>query len=172
MATVRPGRYSADSTDGFVVFLIGMRVNHVWKVDKWLPTAMAMRAMLKELVQHKEKGLLGFETFRRGLVPLTVMYWRSFSDLENFARNPDDPHLPAWREFNRRVGTGGDVGIFHETYVVGPGQSESIYNNMPLFGLAKATAAVEVRHKGQSARFRIDASGTDDPALPVPGSGG
>ena len=29
-----------------------------------------------------------------------VQYWRSYEDLERFARNPDDPHLPAWRRFN------------------------------------------------------------------------
>jgi hypothetical protein len=50
--------------------------------------------------------------------PALVQYWRSFEDLERFARNPDDPHMPAWQRFNRSVGSDGSVGIFHETYLV------------------------------------------------------
>jgi hypothetical protein len=34
---------------GFVLFLIGMRINKPWKVLKWLPVAHAMPKMLKEL---------------------------------------------------------------------------------------------------------------------------
>ena len=168
MARVQPGRYSADHEGEVVVFLIGMRVNHLWKVHKWLPTAMAMGPMLRELLAHPEKGMLGNERFLRGRTVLQVMYWRSFEDLERFARTPDDPHLPAWREFNRRVGTSGDVGIYHETYAVAAGASETIYNNMPAFGLAKALGSVPVARKGQAARFRMERSGTDEPAEPVP----
>ena len=36
----------------------------------------------------------------------------------------------------------GDVGIFHETYLVPEGQYECVYNNMPTYGLAKAGAHV------------------------------
>ena len=46
-------------------------------------------------------------------------------DIEAFAKNPNDPHLPAWRDFNKRVGASGDVGVYHETYRVGPGQFEN-----------------------------------------------
>lgn len=168
MASIRPGRYTADHDDEVVVFLIGMRINRLRRVRQWLPTALAMPPMLRELSEHPEKGLLGFESFRRGRTILQVMYWRSFDDLERFARNPDDPHLPAWRAFNRRVGTAGDVGIFHETYVVPARASESIYNNMPSFGLADATGAVEVARKGQAARYRMGAADIDEPAEPAP----
>jgi hypothetical protein len=168
MASVQPGRYTADHEDEIVVFLIGMRVNRVWKVHKWLPTAMAMGPMVRELSQHPDKGMLGFEFFRRGRTVLQVMYWRSFEDLERFARNPNDPHLPAWREFNRRVGTSGDVGVFHETYAVPAHASETIYANMPAFGLARATKSVPIARKGQAARYRMGAAEVDEPAEPVP----
>src|SRR5579884_2119412 len=42
MATVFPGRYTAAAEGGFVVFLIGMRLNRPWKVHRWLPVFMAM----------------------------------------------------------------------------------------------------------------------------------
>jgi len=168
MAHVNPGRFTAEHDGEVVVFLIGMRVNRLRRLRRWVPTARAMGPMLKELMAHPDKGMLGFEVFPRGRTILLVQYWRSFDALERFARDADDPHLGAWREFNRRVGTGGDVGIFHETYVVPAGASESIYNNMPAFGLAKATASVEVARKGQAARFRMGRAEIDEPAEPVP----
>ncbi len=55
-----------------------------------------------------------------------------------YAHSSDRAHLPAWQAFNQKVGTGGDVGIWHETYVVPSGNSESIYVNMPRYGLGLA----------------------------------
>ena len=90
--------------------------------------------MLRTLYQHPEKGFLGAQTFfnLRGVV--TVQYWRSFEDLEKFARDKDDPHLEAWRRFNKTIGSDGSVGIFHETYLVEAGKYEALYGNMPVFG--------------------------------------
>ena len=51
--------------------------------------------------------------------------------------------LPAWQAFNRAVGSNGDVGIWHETYVVRPGAYETVYNNMPPWGLGAAGRLVE-----------------------------
>jgi Domain of unknown function (DUF4188) len=153
MPQVIPGRFTAEVNSAFVVFLIGMRVNNILAIDKWLPTAMAMAPMLKTLHQYPEKGFLGQESFYR-LLPLEVIlitYWQSLEQLTNFARNSDDPHLESWRKFNRSIGSDGSVGIWHETFVVKPGQYDAIYANMPIFGLAAATkhlsAASNHEHK-------------------------
>ena len=47
-----------------------------------------------------------------------LQYWRSFEALERYAKNRSAQHLPEWAAFNRAVGSGGDVGIWHETYRV------------------------------------------------------
>jgi hypothetical protein len=168
MANVIPGRYTAAIEGEFVVFLIGMRFNKFWKVHKWVPVALAMGPMLTALLKDPSKGLLGFRVLP-GLRGITlIQYWRSFEQLERFARAKDDPHLPAWRRFNQLVGTGGDVGIWHETYRVQAGAYESIYNNMPRFGLAAATEHVPVSRKGQSAAYRLGAAGADHPQEPIP----
>jgi hypothetical protein len=141
MTNIIPGRFTAEIDDDFVIFLIGIRVNNFWAFSKWIPTVKAMGPMLKTLYQYPEKGFLGQESFYR-LFPyeaVLITYWRSFEHLENFARNPDDPHLEAWRQFNQRVGVDGTVGIWHETYIIQRGQYEAIYGNMPVFGLAAAT---------------------------------
>jgi Domain of unknown function (DUF4188) len=166
MSKVIPGRFSAEIDESFVVFLIGMRVNNIWAVNKWVPTAQAMSPMLNALHRYPEKGFLGKETFFR-LSPIEVVlitYWKSFEHLEYFARNADDPHLEPWRAFNKSIGSGGSVGIWHETYLVGAGQSESIYVNMPVFGLAAATQHVPAICKKETARRRL--GGNNSPAIP------
>ena len=155
MTHVVPGRFTAKTDEPFVVFLIGMRVNRPLAIRKWLPTARAMMPMLRELYKHPEKGFLGAEFFFYGRGPVVLQYWRSFEDLEKFARNPDDPHMPAWQRFNREARSSGAVGIWHETYLVEPGGYEAIYANMPEFGLAKATERVPAVGGRETARRRI-----------------
>lgn len=157
MSKVRPGRFTAQMDGDFVVFIIGMRFNKLWKVHKWFPPFVVMPKMLRQLQQHPDKGLLGARMSIGGRTITVVQYWRSFDHLDAFAKNPADPHLPAWRAFNKRVGSSGDVGVYHETYRVGRGQHESIYSNMPIMGLAGAGESVPVGKKTDSARERINA---------------
>ena len=162
--TALAGRTTADAPPGTVVFLIGMRINRLWKLRQWLPVARAMPRMLQELVAHPELGLLSHRTYVSGRTVLTVQYWRSAEDLDRYARARDQAHLPAWREFNRRVRDNGDVGIFHETYVVG--RHETVYVNMPAtFGLGGATGLVPLAGRGQRAAHRLDPAVPDIPAV-------
>ncbi len=166
MSNVLPGRYTANIEGPFVVFIIGMRVNRFLAFHKWVPTARAMGPMLKALFTHPEKGMLGAQPFVYWRGVALVQYWRSFEDLERFARDRDDPHLGAWRRFNKAVGTDGSVGIWHETYQVAPGQYEAIYGNMPVFGLAQAAAHSPVTGRRETARRRM--GGENEPAVPTP----
>lgn len=75
--------------------------------------------------------------------------------------------MPAWQRFNREVGKDGSVGIFHETYMVAPGNYEAIYSNMPPFGLAKATERVPAVGGRETARQRL-MRGENAPAVPSP----
>lgn len=151
-------RLTVTNQEELVVFLIGMRVNKVWKVQQWMPVAGAMTRMLKELSQHPEMGFLGAETTLNFPTTLMVQYWRSFEDLAVYAGNREAVHLPAWREFNRRIAGNGDVGIWHETYRVPAGNYEAIYNNMPEFGLGKVFPRVPAVGLRESARGRIAAT--------------
>ncbi len=121
-----------------VVFLIGMRINKAWKIWQWLPVARAMARMLAELSAHPELGLLSFRS-QIGFRDLSVVqYWRSAAHLQAFAHATHRSHMPAWRDFYARVGSSGDVGIWHETYVVPRENLETVYMNMPRFGLGLA----------------------------------
>ena len=155
MSEIKPGRFTAQIEGSFVVFMIGMRVNRLRDFSKWLPTARAMGPMLETLYKHPEKGFLGGQTFFywRGIA--LMQFWRSFDDLEHFARSKEEPHLSAWQRFNKNIGGDGSVGIWHETYAVEAGRYEAIYANMPVFGLAQATSHVSILANQKTARRRI-----------------
>ena len=119
------------------VFLIGFRINKLWKVHKWVPVARAMGRMLKELNEAKDSGLRHIETWP-GRTSILVQYWDSFDAIQSYAMDKAKEHIPAWSAFNKAVGSNGDVGIWHETYRVHAGDFECVYNNMPAFGLAAA----------------------------------
>ena len=135
MSEVVAQRMTAEIDGDFVVFLIGVRVNKVWKVHKWLPVVRAMPKMVKELEQNPGTGFLG--SMSGGF--MTAQYWRSFEDLEAYARSHDHEHWPAWVAFNRRMANSrGDVGIWHETYRVRAGEYEAVYSGVPPMGLGRA----------------------------------
>ena len=119
----------------FVVFLIGMRVNAWWKLRKWLHTARAMPRMIKELEVNRELGMMHAYYVRTGRNFIVIQYWESFDKLHHYANAQGLEHKPAWADFYKVVGLKGDVGIWHETYAVKPGQVEAVYGNMPEFGL-------------------------------------
>ena len=156
MVEINTGRWTAEIEGDFVVFIIGARINskrHALRSLMDLGGRKGMNHMLKYLMAHPEKGLLGYQTM--GFV--NVQYWRSFEHLEAFAKDSDDPHLDVWRTFWRRVGKGGRTGIWHETFLVRDGEYEAIYGNVPPRGLGKASRLVPVA-ESVSARQRIKAA--------------
>jgi Domain of unknown function (DUF4188) len=161
---IHPGRFTADIDGDFVVFLIGMRVNRPLRVRQWWPVAAAMPRMLKVLKDHPELGCLGTQQWV-GRTTVMIQYWRDFESLDRFARDKDLPHLEPWRRFNRLVRASGDVGIWHETFRVRAGEYETVYGNMPVFGLAAAARHLPAGRKADTAAARIGASASDEPAV-------
>lgn len=162
---VAAGRYAAElsTDDDAVVFVIGMRVNRWRKVRSWLPIFVAMPRMLRELQAEPDGPLLGARTYWSGRVFMTVQYWRSPAELGAYARDGARRHAPAWARFNRTAAATADVGIFHETYRVGPDDVESAYNNTPAIGLAAAHRAVPHRSRRSSATARRVRGGVPEP---------
>jgi hypothetical protein len=111
-----------------------------------------MPRMIKELQRQPDSGFLG--ATQSAL--LIVQYWRSFEQLEAYARSHDHEHWPAWVAFNRRMSASrGDVGIWHETYQVRAGQYEAIYSGMPPIGLGRFAKLEPASGRYESARGRI-----------------
>jgi hypothetical protein len=160
--TLMPGRFTAQHAEEPVVFVIGMRINRLLRPGKWVPVARAMRPMTAELSSDPQSGFMGAEFMLRGLRTIAVLqYWRDFDHLERYARAPDKRHWPAWLAFNKAAGNDGTVGIFHETYVVPAGGQETIYVNMPPFGLGRATHLVAATGSRNAARSRMKGAAQD-----------
>jgi len=149
------GRQTAAYDGELVVFLIGMRVNSVRKVREWVPVVRAMGPMLRELMKDKESGLLGFRTLPTWRGITLIQYWESVEKLQTFANDTGRTHRPAWVDFFRNSYKGGAVGIWHETYVVPAGNTETIYGNMPLLGLGRARGVEPVGKRGDTAAERL-----------------
>lgn len=190
MAEIHPGRHTAEMDGPVVVFLIGMRVNTLWKVWAWLPVFLAMFPMLYRLMRDPDRGLLASSTWFSWRQVMLVQYWESFEKLEAFARSPDEPHVDAWARFNDRVGASGDtgiegsrpgdaerrrpapaVGIWHETYHVEPGTCECVYGNMPRVGLPAVTEHVPATGTRLTARRRMGQQDPQGPPLQPPAQG-
>lgn len=167
MAKVNKGRFAADTgADGKVLFLIGMRINRLWQVWRWFPVFTAMPRMLIELQRNPDLGLVGRpRTMVSGRVILVWQYWESLDKLIDYSKAADRVHLPAWRKFNRVVRDNGSVGIFHETHLLSDATVETVYGNMPTFGLAAVTGAVPAVRRGQSARARLTGTDSEPPAV-------
>ena len=157
MSNVAGRRMTAEIDGDFVVFMIGARINsklQAFRAFTDLGGRRGMNHMLKYLVAHPEKGLLGYQTAGATI----IQYWRSFDHLEAFAKDTDDPHLAVWRNFWKRVGKSGRSGIWHETFLVRAGEYEAIYGNMPPRGLGKAGRLVPAA-ESVGARERLKALG-------------
>ena len=167
MHNIAKGRQSADvGIDGTVLFLIGMRVNRLWQVWRWVPVLAAMPRMLAELARDPSLGLVGRpRTMVSGRTVLVWQYWTSFDALDAYARAGDRAHLPAWRAFNRRVKDNGSVGIYHETVLLSDANVETVYVNMPPFGLGAVTGTVPAGRRGQTAGVRLGRRVEDTPPV-------
>ena len=150
------GRYTVDNTEDMVVFIIGMRVNRRLAVHKWLPVFTAMPGMIRELYTNKEElGFLSMESYFGLNTTAMIQYWRSVEELLAYAKH--EKHMTAWKRFNQKVGNNSAVGIYHETYQISKGEYESIYGNMPQYGLGKALKDhhIPITEKKNSANKRL-----------------
>ncbi len=155
--TMHEGRWTAEVDGDFVVFIIGARVGNPLRAAKALPLLGKMNKMLKEIEGDPAHGLLAVQR-HGGPFGVIVQYWRSFDALETYAKNPKAEHRPVWTAwFKTGANANKSVGIWHETYKVGAGQYEAIYQNMGDFGLMRAGTPMTVADAKESARQRLGA---------------
>lgn len=158
MNNVFPGRFTAQPDgDSVTVFLIGMRANRWWKLPRVFRVAQVMPKCLIYLAGNPEAGMLGYHQWF-GRTTMLLSYWKSPEHLQRFAADRDAPHLAPWRAYMKLAAGSGDVGVWHETYQVPTRDIETIYADMPQFGLAKATAHSALQTGQNTARQRLGRS--------------
>jgi hypothetical protein len=142
-----------------VVFLLGMRVNKIWRPDAWLPVFLGQARMLRELSRDPESGLLGHRMTIGRDGGTSIQYWTDTESLYRYAADSARLHKPAMVEYYRKERTAERaVGIWHETFKVAA--SETIYGDMPPIGLGAALGLVPVTKSMSKARQRLAATAT------------
>ncbi|WP_433272745.1 DUF4188 domain-containing protein [Actinosynnema sp. CS-041913] len=162
-----PGRVTHEYDGELVVFHIGMTFNQWWRPDLYLPVFFAMPAMIRELADDPDSGMLGYEFLfnRRG--PFAVQYWSSIDKLYDYASAGSLKHRPAWTKFNAMARKHPKaVGVWHETFLVE--RAESMFVGTPAMALPKATKIVPVDKNSHRARTRLAAGATTLPESPEP----
>lgn len=143
---------TAEIDGDFVVFMTGIEVYRPWKLHKWLPNLFAVKRIIRELEENGCPGYLGHMVSGR----IVITYWRSFDELEAYAFNKDLEHWPAWMSLNERIREGsGDMGMWHEMYLVRAGEYQAIYSGMPRTGLGMAGRLVPASGRLKEARERL-----------------
>ena len=99
-------------------------------------------------------GLLHAERFAMGWRHVGAwQYWAGFEALDAWSRRP--PHAEWWREALDRMRARGDVGVYHEAYLVARRDVESIYLDCPPLGLAAFGVTAEPVGPRTTARDRL-----------------
>ena len=156
MTELNTDRLTAEREGDFVVFRIGMRINALWKVHRWLPVFRAMPKMLDELEADPESGLLGYDTKLGIRNHELVQYWRSFEELREYALDSDARHAPAMQRANEQMRESDAVGIWHETYLIRDGAYETVYDTVPPVGLGKAGTLSPATGRQRTAADRLE----------------
>ena len=147
-------RINVSLEDDFVVFLIGIRINHLWKSQNWIPAALAMPTMINELSYILESGFLGYQLIG-AFPPVIVQYWKSLEQYEAYTKNRDESHYPVLNDFIQKMRKNSDVAVWHETYKVKDGKFESIFNNISAYGHGKVSKLVPASTFKENAGLRF-----------------
>lgn len=150
-------RQFSNPPQGTVLFLVGMRINKLWAIHKWLPVVIAMPKMIAEQMKNPEIGVIGTpRSFISGRLIQTQQYWRSYDLLEKYAADNNRNHFPAWKKFNKASRDNDAVGIYHETYIIKESSHENIFINLkkPIL-IGDAVGVSDVTSSRDSSRQRI-----------------
>jgi hypothetical protein len=151
VAHIESGRKTVENQRDLVVFLIGARINKWWLLPIALPLLIRMRTMQLELLADPESGLLGIQA----LGSTSLMYFRSHDDLIRYAGDSKKTHKPTAKSFFQKIFRNEAIGVWHETFVVPGGNYESLYINMPKFGMGKVLPLVDAHGERATAASRL-----------------
>ena len=146
---INQGRYYARQEQDFVLFVLGLRVNHYWNFREVLKLYRLIPKVFAEARQLGGIGYLG-GTYRFTLrEPLIIQYWQSMDALQRFAHDPAHSHAQIWKLYHATAGKSGSIGIWHEAYHIVPKGQQSNYFNMPFTGMGQFSP-IEPIGKGTS----------------------
>lgn len=142
-----------DSVAELCLVRMGIQVRRVGGYFYARKLGRAVEAAAREAI-GAGVGLLLSERF--GLGPGDFgffQYWQGFEAMETWTRKP--PHSEWWRDAVERMRTRGDLGVYHETYLVPRDRVEAIALNCRPAGLAAFGTAGEPVGADTNGRGRL-----------------
>jgi hypothetical protein len=156
------GRYAPHYDRDFVMYVFGMRINKPLQVSLWMHVVKYAFQMRTWLRNNPQAGMLRIERAIVHGCPAMVTYWRSFEDLEAFARDRENIHMDGWHWYNTKAHQTGAVGMWHEMYQVRAGATAGIYAHLPRIGLAAIGEHRPVGSTLRTAAQRMGLRAVDD----------
>lgn len=177
---VVPGRASAQipstltglhgpvpSSEPLVVFNLGTQPNHPLGIfaPGWQEMGDYFSRMSTDLQNRKDEyGLISMSGWRAGDRPtnnsmLLTFYFRNVEGLNKFAH--DKLHREAWDGYYKSAWQK-NIGIYHETFIVRPGDYETLYVNTSPVLLGRGMIKAETK---DGERYVNTLVGADVPAL-------
>jgi hypothetical protein len=164
-------KYIAELDEPVVMFIVGGHMNKPWAIHRYLWIPLTFLKMIRDLHRgaKDETGFIdGHLLYRLFPLGLTfVSYWRSFDDLEAYARGKGGDHIKAWARYVKENDDA--IAIWHETYLVEPGKFEAVYGNSAPYGLARVGNIEEAQGRKHNARGRFnpdDETVSEEPLIP------
>ncbi|KAL9027538.1 MAG: hypothetical protein Q9196_003956 [Gyalolechia fulgens] len=132
---IMPGRWmgqlpEGETSGGVVMFLLGARLNH--PLGKLGPGAVEVNEVFKDMWREAEKNSSKWGYTERAPT-FWISYWKDLKGLQKFSEGA--AHRLGQNMYNSKKLP--FVGIMHETYYAPKGCWETIYDNMPPWGLGK-----------------------------------
>ena len=148
------GRYTADSSESsFVIFIIGMRLNQIYKIWKWIPVLNSMGPMIKELYQNPQWGFLHTEVLFGWRKITLIQYWKEFDGLIDYAHGKNHDSLGN-HIIGKLIITVVLVSFTKLTKLKREHQNPSMLN-MPKTGLSQAMTHIPISQSKDSANKRM-----------------
>ncbi len=98
---------AAEIEGDFANYINGFRLNKLRAFPKWFIAGRKIAKMFEALAEDSDSGFLGYQPAIQGLRGGgSIQYWRSLEDLQRFAHDPDDMHVPAWKWVNENLAKG------------------------------------------------------------------
>ncbi|KAI4157352.1 MAG: hypothetical protein LQ342_008346 [Letrouitia transgressa] len=148
---------ASETSEGVVMFLLGARLNH--PLGKLGPGAVQVNEVFNDMWREAEQnsskwGYLGrtatlvdFSDTERAPT-IWISYWKDLKGLQKFSEGA--AHRLGQNMYNSKKLP--FVGIMHETYYAPKGCWETIYDNMPPWGLGKCTAKIPAKGDSRDAK--------------------
>jgi hypothetical protein len=165
MTAIMNGRRKAHADIELVAFIMGMRINRRWLIQRWQPRNVAMTTMAREFVpQPKRRHLCSKAWFQRTAAIISDRW--PLGALATYRKVRECTKVSDWPGFSRKTGNNDTVGTRNNADRIVPGWLANVLVSMPAFLTGNCTILIEAWHEFATATGRMGRLAGDRDARP------